>query len=74
MTRVKLARYTMIDDESWFVINEEVPLGTEYELLDKDLATLHCLKTGKKAHVLCFLLRGNGHIGWIPAQCFEVMK
>lgn len=69
--RVKLARHTFSDDPSWVVVSEDVPLGTVYEVLDSELMIIKNVQTGQSRRVPCYLLRGNGGMGYMPTDVVE---
>ena len=72
--KVKLIRHTFPDDESWEVVDIVVPLGTEYEVVgyDRDMVMVDSF-TGKMKTVECFLLSGNGDVGFLPTCLFEAV-
>ncbi len=72
--KVKLIRHTFPDDESWEVVDIVVPLGTEYEVMgyDRDMVLVDAF-TGKMKTVECFLLSGNGDVGFLPTCLFEAV-
>lgn len=72
---VKLIRRTFEDRPDWELINDSVPLGTIYEVLGFERDAIignHILKEHRK--VSLYLLRGNHDEGWLPVECFEVIK
>ena len=70
--RVKLVRHTFPDRPDWLVMDESTPLGTLYYVLDKkDGFILRNLQTNESRPVTCYLLDGNGDVGWMPIDCFE---
>ena len=72
--KVKLIRHTFPDDESWEVVDTMVPVGTEYEVMgyDRDMVMVDAY-TGKMKTVECFLLAGNGDVGFLPTCLFEAV-
>jgi len=72
--KVKLIRHTFPDDTAWIIIDETVPLGTEYEVMgyDRDMVMVDGY-TGRMKHVECFLLAGNGDVGFLPTCLFEAV-
>jgi len=72
---VKLLRHTFIDDPTWFIIDKNVPLGTEYEVKQFRAKgfTLINKETNKSREVLCYYLVRNNNAGWLPAETFQVI-
>lgn len=72
--RVKLIRHTFPDFEDWVVVETDVPLGTIYEVMgyDRDMVIVDGF-TGRMKHVECFLLAGNGDVGFLPTCLFEAV-
>lgn len=71
--KVRLARYALPDRPDWPLINESVPLGTEYEVLGyrADMEVVN--PTHGRLRCPCFYLDGNGSVGFLPAGCFEAV-
>ena len=72
--QVKLIRHTFPDAQDWIVIDEDVPLGTIYEVMgyDRDMVMVDG-NTGRMKQVECFLLAGNGDVGFLPTCLFEAV-
>ena len=72
--KVKLIRHTFPDDEKWVIIDEDVPLGTEYEVMgyDRDMVMVDGF-SGRMKHVECYLVAGNGDVGFLPTCLFEAV-
>jgi hypothetical protein len=72
--KVKLIRHTFPDDKEWIIVDETVPLGTEYEVMgyDRDMIIANGY-TGQMKHVECYLLAGNGDVGFLPTCLFEAV-
>jgi hypothetical protein len=72
---VQLIRHTFPDAPDWEVVDTTVPLGTQYEVLgyDRDMVMFDAL-TGRSKHVECFLLSGNGDVGFLPTCLFEAVE
>jgi len=72
---VKLLRHTFIDDPTWFIISESVPIGTEYEVKQFRAKgfTLINKETNKSRKVACYYLVGNNDSSWMPAEAFQVI-
>lgn len=74
IAKAKLVRYSFPDDENWLVVDESTPLGTTYTIIDeKDGFVLHDKSTGKSRKVKCYLADGNGDVGWLPVDVFEII-
>ena len=73
--KVRLAQHAFPDRPDWPIIKDDVPLGTEYEVIGfhADL-TLQNIGTGETRDVDCFHVIGNGSEGWLPCVCFELAK
>ncbi len=69
-----LKRHTFKDRPDWVVVNESVPLGTEYQIfgLKADIY-IKRLDTGEERQVLCYLVtrEGDNHPGYIPCDVFN---
>jgi hypothetical protein len=73
--KVELVRHSFPDRPDWILINETVPLGTRYEVLGYDSRyTIENLLFHEKRNIEVYLLRENGHEGWLPKVCFEPVK
>lgn len=72
---VKLVRHTFPDVADWEVVDIIVPLGTVYEVLgyDRDMVMFDAI-TGRSKHVECYLLSGNGDVGFLPTCLFEAVE
>ena len=73
--RVKLSRHALEDRPDWIIIDQTIPLGTEYDVLGFDDAlTLKNPLYGTRS-VKCYLVirEGGGPAGWLPAGCFDVV-
>ena len=68
---VKLQRRTFLDDPDWILVFDEVPLGTEYEVIGFDRLTILNLDTKKHRVVECYLVIGHGDIGYLPVDLFK---
>ena len=71
--KTTLKRHYWPDDPNWIIINESVPLGTEYKVLGFEKLTIINFELGRKrSSVPCYLVqRGNEDPGYIPTVCFE---
>lgn len=73
--KVKLIRHTFPDAEDWIIVDINVPLGTLYEVIgyDRNMSIID-INTGRKKHVECYLLDGNGDVRFLPTCIFEQVE
>lgn len=73
--KVELVSRIFPDDPNWPIIKEEVPLGTQYELLgyDREMKIINSETKAIKT-IEAYFLEGNGSRGWLPAICFKIIK
>jgi hypothetical protein len=72
--KVELVSHSFPDRPDWILVNEEIPLGTQYELLGYERnATVVNMTTSEARKIELYLLEGRESIGWIPAICFRII-
>lgn len=71
---VKLIRHSFPDRPQWIIIDEDIPLGTEYEVFgyDADMMISSC-SMHEVRPVDCFFVQriDNKERGWLPCICFR---
>jgi hypothetical protein len=72
--KVKLVRHHLKDDPTWDVIEESVPLGTQYEVIGYESKGFILANGNRMCEVECFLVMGNGSSGWLPTCLFEAVE
>ena len=72
--KVKLQRHGFIDKQDWILVFEDIPLGTEYEVLElHQNVTIQNILTGEVKQIDCYLVDGNGGMGLLPCEIFEIL-
>lgn len=74
--KLKLARHTFPDDNEWVIVTENVPIGTEYEMIGYEQEiTIYNVQTNKIRQVDCYLVRRLDDLneGYIPCCVLEVI-
>lgn len=72
---VKLVRHTMPGRPEWPIIQENVPIGTVYEVMGYQReSVLYNTELNEFVLVPTYFLMGNKDTGWMPACCFEVIS
>lgn len=70
--KVKLIRHSLPDRPDWVIMDESVPLGTEYEVLGyESRMELHSSELNESRIIEAYFLDGNGDKGFMPAGLFE---
>ena len=79
LRKVKLVRHGFEDKPEWTIVNEDIPLGTIYEVaftLPKNAMTILNQDTKEERQVSVHMMtRDNGKSwGYIPVDCFEPVE
>ena len=75
MTKVSLVRHVHPEIPAWAIIGDEVPLGTEYALLDVAAGMqLEHPNFGMIVVDAYYVWRPDTEPGWLPAFLFETKE
>lgn len=72
---VKLVCHTFPDRPDWPLVDKSIPIGTIYEVIAYDSDMLIYNKDlNESRRVRAYMLAGNGDVGFIPVDVFEVVN
>jgi hypothetical protein len=75
--KLKLVRHTFPDDPDWIILRENIPIGTEYEMLgyESDMQLWNA-SMNKTRTIDCYFVRrlNDDRLGYVPCICLEMIE